>query len=410
MYRLLALSIMVLCPALALAAPPAEFPYKAYISAEEVYVRSGPGDDYYPTDKLKVGTQVEVYRHDPGGWFAIRPPEGSFTWVSSRFLEMREKGLAKVTADRVAARVGTTLSDIRDVIQVRLDKGEMVEVLETREGSDNGQKTIWCKIAPPAGEFRWVFGKYVDRAYPRDGIRRGPPPLEAMRVESRNIAAGGASAAEGSNLAAFATTGSLPPPAPSAVRLPQRQLTPGEFQKEHDDIEVELSVMVAEEPTVWSFEGLKPRAETLLEQAHTAVERGRARVLLNKIANFEDIRQRHEQVNLMRREVDRENRQLGDLAAQHAARTPLAKTDADRYDGSGRLARVMSNTPGAPRYALVGGDGKVQCYVTPAPGVNLQNYVGQQVGVNGVRGYMPQQQSDHVMAKHISLLDDTKLR
>ena len=51
------------------------FPYKAYVTADDVYVRSGPGENYYPTDQLKAGTEVEVYRHDPGGWYAIRPPK-----------------------------------------------------------------------------------------------------------------------------------------------------------------------------------------------------------------------------------------------------------------------------------------------------------------------------------------------
>ena len=52
------------------------------ITADDVYVRSGPGENYYPTDKLKAGQEVEVYRHDPGGWYAIRPPKGSFSWVA----------------------------------------------------------------------------------------------------------------------------------------------------------------------------------------------------------------------------------------------------------------------------------------------------------------------------------------
>ena len=53
------------------------FPYKAFVAADEVYVRSGPGENYYPTDKLKTGNPVEVYRHDPGGWCAFGPCPGA---------------------------------------------------------------------------------------------------------------------------------------------------------------------------------------------------------------------------------------------------------------------------------------------------------------------------------------------
>ena len=48
-------------------------PYTAYVSQSDVYVRSGPGKNYYPTEKLAKGDAVEVYRHDPGGWYAVRP-------------------------------------------------------------------------------------------------------------------------------------------------------------------------------------------------------------------------------------------------------------------------------------------------------------------------------------------------
>ena len=47
-----------------------EFPYTACVNSADVFVRSGPGKNYYPTDKLSKGDKVEVYRHDPGGWCA----------------------------------------------------------------------------------------------------------------------------------------------------------------------------------------------------------------------------------------------------------------------------------------------------------------------------------------------------
>ena len=144
------------------------FPYKAFAVADDVYIRSGPGQNYYATDKLKRGQQVEVYRHDPGGWCAIRPPEGSFTWVSGRFLKPTKHHLAVVTEEGVAARVGSRFGDVRDGIQVRLHRDEVVEVIEPPR--DDGHSSPWYKIAPPAGEFRWVSAKYLDTENPRDGL------------------------------------------------------------------------------------------------------------------------------------------------------------------------------------------------------------------------------------------------
>src|SRR5262245_48013717 len=82
-----------------------EFPYTAYVNSDDVYVRSGPGRNYYPTEKLKKGDPVEVYRHDPGGWLAIRPTSASFAWVSQRHLDPTGEGVATVNSDRVVARV-----------------------------------------------------------------------------------------------------------------------------------------------------------------------------------------------------------------------------------------------------------------------------------------------------------------
>ena len=60
-------------------------PFEAIVQSapgEEVYARSGPGKErFYPTTKLANGQKVTVRRKDPGGWFMIDPPEGSFTSV-----------------------------------------------------------------------------------------------------------------------------------------------------------------------------------------------------------------------------------------------------------------------------------------------------------------------------------------
>src|SRR5688572_11470523 len=161
-----------------------QFPYTAYVNSDDVYIRSGPGQTYYPTSKLKLGEAVEVYRHDPGGWYAIRPPEGSFCWVALRYLKLGKDSIAVVNGDRVVARVGSSFSDVRDVIQVRLERGEEVEVLQTKtlEAAQGGEK--WAKVGPVSGEFRWVLGKFLDRTKPEptlvaDAPSTSTPPKQA---------------------------------------------------------------------------------------------------------------------------------------------------------------------------------------------------------------------------------------
>ncbi len=385
------------------------FPYKARIASDDVYVRSGPGRNYYPTDKLRVGEEVEIFRHDPGGWYAIRPPRGSFSWISSRFVRLGRDGLAEIVGDRVAARVGSRFSDIRDVVQVRLHEGEVVELrpsstLDPSDPSspvpDNSQK--WIKIAPPSGEFRWISAEYVDRNYENSGIRKaplGPNPLT-----------GPASGRERDDYQ------NAPPPGfsrrPLAGDGALSALSPQEFQKRLEDADLELSVMVAEEPSVWRFDELALEAESLMNRAETAVQRGHARVLLGKIDRFTNIKQRYDAVNTLWEDTQNRNEQLADLRRQYGSNrpgiTPENAVADNRFDGYGRLTRVVSPKQGAPRYALVDESGNVQCYVTPAPGVNLRHYEQRLIGVNGTRGYVPEQRAAHIMAQHVDLIDDAR--
>jgi hypothetical protein len=349
-----------------------EFPYTAYVNSADVYVRSGPGRDYYPTDKLVKGQKVEIYRHDPGGWYAIRPPRGSFAWVSKRHLEPDRDGLATVVMPRAVARVGSAFSDARDVIQVRLDKGEKVELLESP--SDD---STWYKIAPPAGEFRWVFSKFVDREIPGDVAER------ARSDQDVRLASGSLEESNAGN-----EGGGLMP-----VHSSQRSIT----DRELDGVDLELSAMVTQDISQWSFGELQRRTEEILRTAGTSIERGRARVLLTKLARFDDIKGRHEAL-----------RATGSLAVpSRDARGAVAPApvDTSRYDGVGRLSPVISEKVGGPQFALVDANNAVVSFVTPAPGVNLRPYVDRYVGVNGQSGYMANLQRQHINVQRVTVLD-----
>ncbi len=374
-----------------------QFPYTAYITADDVYVRSGPGQNYYPTHKLATGEPVEVYRHDPGGWYAIRPPEGSFSWVSSRYLSPGDEGLAVVNGENVAARVGSRFSDIRDIIQVRLQKAEVVEVLGA-EVDETGARR-WYKIAPPSGEFRWVSGRYVEREPVPVGVRR------AGGVEDNPLTAAPAAAEPNETDAVSDTATQTVPAAPprvAATHAPDgpRSLGPEQFRNELERIELELSAMVAEEPTVWYFDRLQLRSEQLLREAQTAVERGRARLLVEKISRFSDLKRRHVEVAALREETERTSRRWAQLSPLQSGSAGSAAVD-PRFDGAGQLVRVTSAKPGAPQFVLLDEQGQPSVYVSPAPGLNLRYYVGQRVGVNGTAGYIPEQRARHIMASHV---------
>jgi hypothetical protein len=371
-----------------------DFPYAAYVNSADVYVRSGPGRNYYPTDKLNKGEKVEVYRHDPGGWYAIRPPRHSFSWVSSRHLDSVQGDLAIVNSPRAVARVGSALSDVREVIQVRLDKGEKVELLEPQSNQNT-----WCKIAPPAGEFRWVFSKFVDHQLPDDlaqdereaGGRGVTEPTIADRAASAVRLASG----QGPDASVPGEAENPIAPRASAGDAEQATATATVLQRDLDRIEVDLSAMVAGEISGWSFAELKRRASAVRDAAQTPVERGRAHLLCEKLDRFEEIKQRHDALS------PKQPQPTPGVALASLER----RAEDPRYDGVGRLAPVISQKIGGPQYALVDSAGTVISFITPAPGVNLRPFVDKYVGVNGQRGYMADLQRQHIHVQRVTQLE-----
>jgi hypothetical protein len=161
------------------------FPYRAQVAAAETVLHSGPGEDYYATDRLPAGEILEVYNEAPGGWLAIRPPDQSYSWVFGRHVEVLDNGLGRINKSDVASRIGGLESEKREVIQVRLQENELVAIINHPNEGDG----LWVKIKPPAGEFRWVqasdveiVSKLVDPVLNRDTV----PPMTNQATESRS--------------------------------------------------------------------------------------------------------------------------------------------------------------------------------------------------------------------------------
>ena len=131
-------------------------PFLAVVTTPETYLRSGPGGDYYATNVVTAGQTLEVYYVIDNQWCAVRPPKGSFTWVDARNIRLNDKRIGEVLINGVNARVGSDLGNMCGAIQVVLDRGEKVFVLERIETPNDIDTPVWYKIAPPAGEFRFA--------------------------------------------------------------------------------------------------------------------------------------------------------------------------------------------------------------------------------------------------------------
>jgi uncharacterized protein YgiM (DUF1202 family) len=405
-------------------------PYQARVIVAGAAVHSGPGDNFYTTDTLSQGDTVEVYREKPGGWLAIRPPEGSFSWIAERDLIVKDGGLAEVVKDDVASRIGSRINDRHNAAQVRLKKGEGVEVLG--EETLNGEK--WYKVSPPAGEFRWIQAAVVEKTGPIQASTSSTPSssnqpaTDASPIQLTSAAAdastpnanttsdaspppllpaakASAPIAPTTSPAASASTTPSPaaPPAQAAAAQPPASQPSGDLSHELAAIELRLSRMVAAPTNLWNTDRLERDTAQLMARAKTPAERDAVRVTQEKINRFAAIgRRANPSAANVAQAGQPQATPLPGAAAPAAAGGP--------YDAVGILRPVVSRRAGAPQFALVDERGQVVSFVTSTPDLNLQPYLGHRVGVVGNRGYIPEFQRSNVTAARVTPLNDRIVR
>jgi hypothetical protein len=445
---LLRLFLFVLGLCCAAIAAAEDFPYSAYIAADKTEVVAGPGHRFYATDRLSRGTKVEIYREEASGWLAIRPPEGSFSWVPADFVErLGDDNLGGAKLGKVkqptGAWVGTSVEHVAEHHQqVALKTGELVQIIDEKSVTGKGDKEqTWLKITPPAGEYRWVHLRDVVRQKPEEPEPKPDPvpeekqpelpqPKQAM-VEDRSTRFDRwVEPAQFRNTAGSGDTRSLSPDgfvprkrrdnesssAPSldpgarfAAATPRSATTSAnnsytrvglgsdEISRQLDEVELDLSLMLAKDRSQWDLAAIRRRVETLVESGADPVSRGRARLVLDKIKQFEDA-------------FGSGSRSSAVASTEKSLPSSTSLAD-PRYDAQGWLKPVVSkksDKPLAP-FAVVDADGKPLCFISPSPGLNLNRYLNKQIGLYGRRGYLEELKKPHLVAERVIELDG-KLR
>lgn len=462
-YKLLLFFVGGICAATTVAAD--DFPYTAYVAADKAEIVAGPGHRFYATDHLARGTKVEIYREEPSGWLAIRPPEGSFSWVPAEYVERLDDEKLGRVKQPTGAWIGTSVEHVGEhQQQITLKAGELVQILaEKVVSAKGGKEQIWLKISPPAGEYRWVHLRDVSRQKPEEPMPQVAPEVVAVsqeevprhvelasgteasrekeerlprydrRVEpaqfhgTPNVGESRAVSPDGfvprkrrdndqaprPTSVAIPTRPNLDPSARFAAATPARQspatggsspsgrsgLSDEEIVRQLDQIEVDLSLMIAQDRSQWNLAALRKRVDTLVEGGADPASRGRARLVLDKIKQFEDAFDSRSGVST--------DRSLGSQA-KPATSSSLADP---RYDAQGWLKPVVSRKgdKSASPYAVVDAEGQPLCFISPSPGLNLNRYLNKQVGLYGRRGYLEELKKPHLMAERVIELD-THLR
>lgn len=434
-------------------------PATVRVATDSTYLRAGPGDDFYPTERLVRDTEVEVWALDASGYAAVRPVAGSYSWIRAADVDdeaalgggspsaqpAAEGRVGVIVVDGAVARIGSQLNDLRHVAQVQLEAGERVRVLEEVRIPSGRHAGLWVRIEPPAGEFRWVrladlalppaLAAFVPRAVPADN--NAGAALAALKDAGAAVAA----AVEEVRDAAIAppTPQQAAPPALEPVPLSQRLFggwlpmgsgvleataTPASVAvtsgggaaatDELADIDLALSLAVTGPPDQLNLVQIRERLRVAAAKTTSQADRLRAEAIDARLTRFEAIHGKY-QALASTAPADASPLRLGSMWSSLSAlgTRPVRPgvlpgggpadgqptwTPPSTLETTGRLATVVSRRPDAPRWAIVDDHNTVLVFVTPQAGVNLAPLVGQQVSVRGAQGYMPEYKRPYVVA------------
>lgn len=347
--------------------------------------------------------QIETEDGDEQTWLKISPPAGEFRWIHLRDVGrqkprpvVREPLVQEepVIREPVASEPAASEPVAVEPQRIEVPRAAIaLRDLPRPEPRDTDRRPL---AGVEQAQFRSESAEPV-RPISSDGFvprkRRGSEQLQTVPAPSDQLAS--RSSPTFTRPRAEAPPLATATPGRSTIRSVPTSSTTSEslvnVSRQLEQLEVDLSVMLAQDKSQWDLAGLRQQVEELVERGSDPVARGQARLLLDKIKQFE-----------LTFDAD----DMGPIAAaaSDAVEAVSAPSPADpRYDGQGWLKPVVSRRsekPPAP-FALVDADGKPLVFITPSPGLNLNRYVNKQVGVYGRRGYIESLKSSHVTAERV---------
>ena len=407
------------------------FPYAATVQTDGAEVRSGPGQNYYTTSKLRRNQSVQVHRHDPGGWWMIAPPEGSFSWIVADAVRVNGRH-ATVEAPQIDVQIGSELSDSHEFSGVTLTQGDEIQVLEeTVLNTSRGQQRF-LKIVPPAYEYRWIKGEALtgpagDGAETKSGRRRW---------NAGNSSSAAASSKSGSSKNVHKADLTLPSLPTSEAADPGSADT-GKLRAQEKQLDAEVAAMLEQDPSKWRLNEAEQEYHRLQSVATPVVsaeiDRRRAnlagkRRLYDEMSNFIQLTSAtnerdqalvNRQAAVMTAGVPQV--QLGQPAplpfnpsrpltpapvapklvtpvngqlTMASPQSPVMPGKEPTISGAGIVRRNPIQVAGAPPYVLTSADGRVLAALESVGPINLETVVGRSVGVSGVRAFDPRLRSD----------------
>jgi hypothetical protein len=430
-----------------------KFPYQARVVVDQVHVHSGGGEDFYATQSLQKDAVVTVLRHDPGGWYMIQPPSGSFSWIKQKFVNKTSGSEGEVVGSDAVVFVGSEFGDEITVWQRKLNAGDKVKILGQREIDTLAGPQQMYRIAPPAREYRWIQGASL---VPVDAKIRQQHDSDPWRLPSSIGSDQRSPQLRSSGQPSQGGDTTMPvQPSRQLVRLQQIRSE----QRQLRDIDERFRSMILGDQSGWDLNAIEADYRALQNEAtyrplsgqidlrYPAIDRYRQRKA--EIEDFKRLTSQTEKRDaelLAKRDEARSmtasfagfdgSLQLDGLAAADEwtteASNPFAEFEMNasmttpsapattaqasqtinipagsRYIGAGILTRSDAQN-GSSGYVLTNSAGKILAHVAPSGSdINLDSHVGQQVGLHGTRYFKDDIKSDYI---EVSGLEQVRLR
>jgi uncharacterized protein YraI len=345
-------------------APAAATGQTANIVAQNVNVRSGPGQAYYSCLVISSPATVQVVG-ETSGWLKIVPPQGAFSLVSKKYVKA-EGSTGAITGTNVMVRAGSDLAPNRmDQMQTRLNVGDKVTVL--------GELGDYYKIAPPPGAYLYVSAEFVKGA--------GGTELAAAPTSMPAVAA-----AVGRKVTDV-TTPVTPRPVRKATPMPSVAVM-SEERTAFDAAEKALNDEYKKPREQRNLKGLLEQYKSIKPAAGSPYQPyvdARISFLANEVELANDLATA--ETNLSELESQR-----GTMAAARAkikADIPdMPINPVYTVEGELQASGLYSGGATGPKRYTIGAKPLIKAYVQCSSGaIDLDKYVGQYVGVSGKPKY-----------------------
>jgi uncharacterized protein YraI len=339
-------------------------PFMAEITGDDVYVRSGPGTNYYFCGKLNVGDKVKVVG-SKFSWWQITPPTGSYAWISRQYVETDEQGrTGTVIGDGVRVYAGS------DEVQpmhsttplVKLNRGDEVILL-------GEEKEDYYKIAPPEGAYLWVSSQH---AKPLVSLVPAVEPMPEMpTVGAPNF----------------------PSPAPKTEQQTEQSVEPNEpleptvkeqRAKELELLTEHLEAEQAKPPAEQKYDDIKKALEVIADDKESPLTARKAQYMIKAIERGELAREVAEKSAAQAEQLKKTSERI------EAAREEKLSQFEDRgifaVIGVLKESSIFTEIRGLKYYRIVNDDGKTICYALPvgeAAHKDLSGLIDKKVGLVG---------------------------